>query len=239
MSRPMQALQQPERIRRMFAGIARRYDFLNHFLSANRDRGWRRATVEAGGARPGDAVLDVCTGTGDLALEWARALGRGSRVVGTDFCEPMVRLGREKAARESLPVRLSVADTLRLPFRDGRFQVASVGFGIRNVSDLKAGIAEMARVVRPGGRVVVLEFTRPANALLRFVYYVYFLLLLPLLGNLVSGSRENAYGYLPRSVLSFPDRHRLRRVMEEAGLREVRVRDLSLGIVTVHVGVKP
>lgn len=223
----------------MFAGIAPRYDLLNHLLSANRDHGWRRATVAAGEARPGDPVLDVCTGTGDLALEWARTLGPRSAVVGTDFCEPMVRLGREKVLRDRLPVRLGVADTLRLPFADGAFAVASVGFGIRNVADLGAGLREMARVVRPGGRVVVLEFTRPANPLFRFVYYVYFLLLLPLLGNLVSGSRENAYGYLPRSVLSFPDRGRLARKMEEAGLRQVRVLDLSLGIVTVHVGVKP
>ena len=223
----------------MFAGIAPRYDFLNHFLSANRDRGWRKATVEAGEARPGDRVLDVCTGTGDLALEWARSGAGGAPVVGTDFCEPMVRLGAEKARRDGAAVRLGVADTLRLPFRDGAFAVASVGFGIRNVADLGGGLREMARVVRSGGRVVVLEFTRPANPAFRLVYYVYFLLLLPLLGNLVSGSRRNAYGYLPRSVLSFPDRGRLSRIMEEAGLRDVRVRDLGLGIVTVHTGVKP
>ena len=223
----------------MFAGIARRYDLLNHLLSANRDVGWRRATVAAGAARAGDPVLDVCTGTGDLALEWARSLGGASPVFGTDFCEPMVRLASGKAEGERLSVRLAVADTLRLPFGDGGFAVASVGFGIRNVADLRGGLSEMARVVRRGGRVVVLEFTRPANPLFRFVYYVYFLLLLPLLGNLVSGSRQNAYGYLPRSVLSFPDRGRLGRMMEEVGLRDVRVRDLSLGIVTVHVGVKP
>lgn len=223
----------------MFAGIAPRYDLLNHLLSANRDRGWRRATVEVARARPGDPVLDVCTGTGDLAIEWARALGPGSRVVGTDFCEPMVRLGGAKIREGRLGVRLAVADTLRLPFADGSFAAATVGFGIRNVADTRAGIAEMARVVRSGGRVVLLEFTRPSNPLLRFVYYVYFLLLLPLLGNLVSGSRQNAYGYLPRSVLSFPDRRRLAGMMEEAGLRQVEVRDLSLGIVTLHAGVKP
>ena len=220
----------------MFAGIAPRYDFLNHFLSANRDHGWRRATVAAGEARPGDPVLDVCTGTGDLAIEWARA---SCAVVGTDFCEPMVRLGAAKVRRERLPVRLAVADTLRLPFPDGRFAVASVGFGIRNVADLRGGISEMARVVRSGGRVVILEFTRPSNPLFRFVYYVYFLLLLPLLGNLVSGSRQNAYGYLPRSVLSFPDRRRLAGMMEDAGLRQVEVREVGMGIVTVHRGVKP
>jgi demethylmenaquinone methyltransferase/2-methoxy-6-polyprenyl-1,4-benzoquinol methylase len=223
----------------MFAGIAPRYDFLNHLLSARRDAGWRRETVAAGEVRPGEPVLDVCTGTGDLAIAWARALGPGSPVVGTDFCEPMVRLGAGKVRREGLGVRLGVADTLRLPFADGRFAAASVGFGIRNVADLGGGLAEMARVVRPGGRVLVLEFTRPPNPLFRFVYYVYFLLLLPLLGNVVSGSRRNAYGYLPRSVLSFPDRGRLARMMGEAGLRDVRVRDLGLGIVTVHVGVKP
>jgi demethylmenaquinone methyltransferase/2-methoxy-6-polyprenyl-1,4-benzoquinol methylase len=222
----------------MFAGIAPRYDLLNHLLSANRDRRWRRRAVALGNARPGDPVLDVCAGTGDLALEWTRALGPGSRVLGTDFCEPMVRLGREKAAREGLRVGMGVADTLRLPFRDGSFEVASVGFGIRNVADLRAGVAEMARVVRRGGRVVILEFTRPANPAFRLVYYVYFLLLLPLLGNLVSGSRQNAYGYLPRSVLSFPDRGRLARILEECGLGEVAVHDLSLGIVTVHTGVK-
>ena len=222
----------------MFADIAPDYDFLNHFLSANRDRGWRRAAVALGAARPGDAVLDVCAGTGDLALEWARALGERSRVLGTDFCEPMVRLGREKVRRDGLRVGLGVADTLRLPFRDGAFEAVSVGFGIRNVADLRAGLAEMARVARRGGRVVVLEFTRPANPAFRFLYYVYFLLLLPLLGNLVSGSRQNAYGYLPRSVLSFPDRGRLASLMEEEGLADVKVHDLSLGIVTVHVGVK-
>lgn len=234
----MQAMQRPDRIRRMFADIAPTYDFLNHFLSARRDVGWRRATVEAGEVRPGEPVLDVCTGTGDLALEWSRALGGRSAVVGTDFCEPMVRLGREKVRGAGLRVRLGVADTLRLPFPDGSFEAASVGFGIRNVADLRAGVAEMVRVVRRGGRVVILEFTRPSNPAFRFLYYVYFLLLLPLLGNAISGSRRNAYGYLPRSVLSFPDRDRLARIMEEAGLAEVRVLDLSLGIVTVHRGVK-
>jgi demethylmenaquinone methyltransferase/2-methoxy-6-polyprenyl-1,4-benzoquinol methylase len=223
----------------MFASIAGTYDFLNHLLSLNQDRGWRRAAVEASGAAPGDVVLDVCTGTGDLAMELARAVGPTGRVVGTDFCEAMVRLGVPKAGRERAPVRLGVADTLRLPFRDGRFRAVTVGFGIRNVADLGAGIREMARVTAPGGRIAILEFTQPSNPLFRFVYYVYFLILLPILGNLVTGGKRNAYGYLPRSVLRFPDREKLRRLVEECGLRDVRVVARTFGIITIHVGTKP
>lgn len=234
----MTAMQEPARIRGMFAAIAGTYDCLNHVLSLNQDKGWRRAAVEASGAKAGDLVLDCCTGTGDLALELARAVGPTGRVVGTDFCEAMVRLGVPKVAAEKAPVRLGVADTLRLPFRDGTFRAATVGFGIRNVADLAAGIREMARVVAPGGRVAILEFTQPANPLFRFVYYVYFLILLPILGNLVSGGKRNAYGYLPRSVLKFPGRDRLARLCEDAGLRDVRVVARSLGIITIHVGTK-
>jgi demethylmenaquinone methyltransferase / 2-methoxy-6-polyprenyl-1,4-benzoquinol methylase len=234
----MPALQEPARIRGMFAAIAGTYDALNHLLSFNQDKGWRRVAVEAAATRPGDRVLDVCTGTGDLALELARAVGPGGRVVGTDFCEAMVRLGVPKVAAERAPVALGVADTLRLPFRDGAFRAVTVGFGIRNVADLGGGIREMARVTAPGGRVAILEFTQPANPLFRFVYYVYFLIVLPILGNLVTGGKRNAYGYLPRSVLKFPGRERLRRIAEECGLRDVHVVSRSFGIITVHVGTK-
>jgi demethylmenaquinone methyltransferase / 2-methoxy-6-polyprenyl-1,4-benzoquinol methylase len=223
----------------MFSAIAGTYDCLNHLLSCNQDKGWRRVAVECSGARPGDLVLDVCTGTGDLALELARAVGPGGRVVGTDFCDAMVRLGLPKLPSAAAPVHLGVADTLRLPFRDGVFRAVTVGFGIRNVADLGAGIREMARVTAPGGRIAILEFTQPANPLFRFVYYVYFLILLPILGNLVTGGKRNAYGYLPRSVLSFPDREKLRRVVEGCGLRDVRVVARSFGIITVHVGTRP
>jgi demethylmenaquinone methyltransferase / 2-methoxy-6-polyprenyl-1,4-benzoquinol methylase len=235
----MQAMQEPARIRGMFAAIARTYDPLNHVLSMNQDKSWRRFTVEAVGARPGDRVLDVCTGTADLAIELSERVGPTGSVVGTDFCEEMVRLGVPKTgAAGRAPVRLGVADTLRLPFRDGSFRGVTVGFGIRNVADLRAGIREMARVTAPGGRIAILEFTQPSNLLFRFVYYVYFLILLPILGNLVAGGKRNAYGYLPRSVLKFPDREKLRRIVEECGLDDVKVHAKSFGIITVHVGTK-
>ena len=238
------SMQEPARIRGMFAAIAGTYDVLNLVLSLNQDKGWRKFAVEASGAAPGDVVLDVCTGTADLALELARAVGPGGRVVGTDFCEEMVRLGREKeqapeSRRGRAAVSLGVADTLRLPFRDDTFRAVTVGFGIRNVADLLGGIREMTRVTAPGGRVAILEFTQPRNPLFRFVYYVYFLILLPILGNLVCGGRRNAYGYLPRSVLSFPKSGALAQVCRDAGLDDVRVLTRTFGIVTVHVGTKP
>ena len=235
----MQAMQEPARIRGMFAAIARTYDPLNHVLSMNQDKAWRRFTVEAVGARAGDRVLDVCTGTADLAIELSRHVGPTGSVVGTDFCEEMVRIGVPKAS-SAAPSRISlgVADTLHLPFKDGSFRGVTVGFGIRNVADLAAGIREMARVTAPGGRIAILEFTQPSNPLFRFVYYVYFLILLPILGNLVTGGSRNAYGYLPRSVLKFPDREKLRRIVQECGLADVTVHAKSFGIITVHVGTK-
>lgn len=235
----MQAMQEPARIRGMFAAIAGTYDVLNHLLSLNQDKGWRRAAVEAVEAGPGDLVLDVCTGTGDLALELAAAVGSEGQVVATDFCEEMVRLGVPKDGPSREVVRFGVADTLALPFPDGRFRGVTVGFGIRNVADLAAGIRELVRVTEPGGKVAILEFTQPGNPLFRFVYYVYFLIVLPILGNLVAGGKRNAYGYLPRSVLTFPDRDELRRIASEAGLQDVHVLARTFGIVTIHVGTKP
>ena len=234
----MSSMQEPARIRGMFSAIAGTYDPLNHLLSMNQDKAWRKAAVAAAGVKAGDLVLDVCTGTADLAMELARAVGPGGRVVGTDFCEAMVRLGVPKVAGESAPVQLGVADTLKLPFRDGTFRAVTVGFGIRNVADLAGGIREMARVTAPGGRIAILEFTQPGNPLFRFVYYVYFLILLPILGNLVTGGKRNAYGYLPRSVLKFPGRDKLRKIVEDCGLRDVQVHARSFGIITIHVGTK-
>jgi len=223
----------------MFAAIAGTYDVLNHVLSLNQDRGWRTFCVEKAGVRAGDTALDVCCGTGDLALELSDKVGPAGTAIGTDFCEAMVALGRKKADDLGDAVRLGVADTLRLPFRDDVFRAVTVGFGIRNVADLRAGIREMTRVTEPGGKIAILEFTQPSNPIFRFVYYIYFLILLPILGNLVSGGKRNAYGYLPRSVLAFPDRDELARIVTECGLDDVVVHSRTFGIVTVHVGTKP
>ncbi len=223
----------------MFGRIAGSYDLLNHLLSLNRDRAWRRAAVDRAGVR--GPVLDVCSGTGDLAREWAARGPDGGAVVGADFCPEMVQAAVRKDRTEAPGgrVRYVVADTRRLPFGSGRFGAVSAAFGIRNVSDLRGGLREMIRVLRPGGRLVILEFTLPGNPLFRGVYLFYFLLLLPLLGNLLSGSGDNAYGYLPRSVLRFPGRDRLGEILREEGLVEVRVEDLSLGIVNLFVAVRP
>jgi demethylmenaquinone methyltransferase/2-methoxy-6-polyprenyl-1,4-benzoquinol methylase len=226
----------PARIQAMFGAIADRYDALNHGLSLDRDRGWRRAAVAAIGPAAGERVLDLCCGTGDLALEIAAGVARPALVVGSDFAEPMLRIARRKARAVRVP--LLAADSLRLPFPSATFDAATVAFGIRNVASLSGGLAEMRRVLRDGGRAVILEFNRPRNPIVRIVYETYFHLVLPLAGNLVSGSRNAAYNYLPRSVLHFPKARALAGLMEDAGFRDVSFRTLDLGIVTIHSGTR-
>jgi demethylmenaquinone methyltransferase/2-methoxy-6-polyprenyl-1,4-benzoquinol methylase len=218
------------RVSLMFDRIAPTYDCLNHLLSANVDVRWRRRTVERLALAGTERCLDACTGTGDLAI--ALAEGGAAEVVGSDFAREMVRRAEEKARGRA---RFVVADTTRLPFRDGEFDVATVGFGVRNLSDLDAGLRELRRVLRPGGRLAILEFSRPPNALVRAVYLLYFMLVLPLVGNLVSGGAENAYAYLPRSVMSFPAPQVLADRLRAAGFASVEYEPLSLGIAHLHV----
>ena len=222
-------------VRRMFTAIAPRYDFLNHLLSLNVDRRWRRAAVTRLGweARPDGVYLDLCAGTLDLAATLARSPGFRGRVIGADFVLPMLTQGRHKAHT----IRAVGADALALPFREAAFDGALVAFGVRNLIDLDAGLAEAVRVLKPGARLVVLEFTTPRRAPLRAAYLFYFRRVLPLVGRAVSKHRD-AYTYLPESVLAFPDPDALALRLRAAGLRDVRYDLLTAGLCAVHHGAR-
>jgi demethylmenaquinone methyltransferase/2-methoxy-6-polyprenyl-1,4-benzoquinol methylase len=217
-----------EGVRRMFDRIAPVYDAMNRVMTAGLDRRWRRVTVAAV-VSPGDHVLDVCCGTGDLAIA-ARAAG-GS-VTGLDFSSAML----ERARRKEPEIEWIRGDALALPFADGNFDAATVGFGVRNLDDLEAGLRELARVLRPGGRLGILEITRPRGVLAPF-YRVWFDTLVPLAGRLLPGG--SAYTYLPASVRRFPGPEQLASLMQAAGFEDVTFRFLAGGIVALHVGRKP
>ena len=225
-------------VERMFSAIAPRYDFLNRLLSAWRDRTWRRAAVAATAIPRLGRLLDVCTGTADMALEAARQFP-DARIVGVDFSRPMVALGAAKVRRARLGerVQLQVGPAEALPFDDDSFDAVTVAFGLRNVPDRLQGLREMRRVVRRGARAVVLEFTTPPHALFRRIFLWYFHRMVPRIGRLVSG-HPSAYAYLPASVSDFPSPQGLTAWMEEAGFSEVSYRLLTGGIVAIHVGVK-
>ena len=220
-------------VRDMFTAIAPRYDLLNHVLSLNIDRGWRRKAVArlAWERTPAGTFLDACAGTLDLAAELATRSGFTGRVVGADFVVPMLRLGREKGRR----IQPVGADTLRLPFGDAVFDGGTVGFGIRNLVDVDAGFRELRRVLRPGARLVVLDFTLPSAAPVRALYLFYFRRVLPLIGRIVS-KHTDAYTYLPDSVLQFPTPEALAERMTRAGFTEVGYERATLGVAAVHWG---
>lgn len=225
----------------MFGEIADRYDLLNHLLSGGVDYYWRWKAVRTVAPRGDAPVLDVCTGTGDLALAFGRA-GRGKvNVIGADFCHPMLVIGRRKGAR--LPLSESVAfveaDAQRLPFPNDTFQIVSVAFGLRNVADTDLGLREMTRVCRPGGRVAVLEFSEPTWPPFRALYRWYFRNVLPRIGQAVARNGQSAYNYLPESVGEFPHGQALAERMQVAGLHQVEYRPLTLGIATLYLGSKP
>lgn len=224
-----------EYVREVFERIAPSYDLLNHLLSLNIDRRWRRKAIAAldWERDPTGTYLDLCAGTMDVSAALARTAGFSGRVVAADFAEPMLRAGSGKApAGTTSPL---VADALCLPLRDASFAGAVVAFGARNLAGLEAGLREVRRVLKPGARFVVLEFTTPRSPLVRAAYLAYFHHLLPLLGGMISGHRT-AYEYLPESVAHFPAEDELASRLRSAGFADVSWQSLTLGIAAIHVG---
>ena len=223
-------------VRRMFSAIAPRYDLLNHLLSFNVDRLWRRRAIAALNwqVAPSATYVDLCAGTLDVAALLAKQPSFSGRVLGADFAEPMLRAGREKVSESVSPV---VADALDLPFAANSAGGAIVAFGIRNVNDLDAALREVYRVLNRGARFVILEFTTPRNPVMRAFYHLYFHHVLPFIGGVVSGHR-NAYRYLPESVAQFPAEEELAARMTTAGFVDVRWISLSFGIAAIHIGRK-
>jgi demethylmenaquinone methyltransferase/2-methoxy-6-polyprenyl-1,4-benzoquinol methylase len=225
-------------VRAMFDRIAGVYDRMNAVMTAGLHHQWRRRAADLAGVGPGARVLDVATGTGDLAFELARRVAPGGTVVGADFSERMLELAREKSSASQVPVevdlRFETANALELPYEDGEFDAAAVGFGARNFSDLRQGLAEMTRVVRPGGRVIVLEITTPTRPPLSTFLEAWFDHVVPVLGRVAGDS--DAYNYLPNSVRRFPPPAELAAVMWDVGLRGVRYVLTAGGIIALHAG---
>jgi demethylmenaquinone methyltransferase / 2-methoxy-6-polyprenyl-1,4-benzoquinol methylase len=230
-----------QRVRRMFGSIAGRYDFLNHLLSLNIDRSWRKFTTRVVAPVAGVPVLDCCTGTADLALAYDHAGGGLSPIVGTDFCREMLVLGHAKIRKAGAWGRVTLVegDTQRLPVPSNTFGVVSVAFGLRNVRDTVRGVDEMIRVARPGGKVAILEFSRPRGRVLGPLYLAFFRHLLPRVGQALAPNQEGAYDYLPRSVLEFPDGQAMLDLLQARGLTTLKQYPLTCGIATLYVGIKP
>jgi demethylmenaquinone methyltransferase / 2-methoxy-6-polyprenyl-1,4-benzoquinol methylase len=234
---PSGSLDEPQ-VRAMFDRIAGLYDRMNTVMTAGLHHEWRRRAVQLAAVAPGDRALDVATGTGDLALELARRVAPTGEVIGVDFAERMLELARIKAvaAHPGVAIHFDTGNALALEFDDGEFDAATVGFGARNFSDLERGMSEMARVVRPGGRVVVLEITTPRRPPLSTFFRIWFDRIVPALGRIAD---SQAYSYLPSSVRRFPGPDELAAVMWRCGLRDVRYVLTAGGIIALHVGVVP
>ena len=225
-------------VRDMFSGIASRYDLLNHVLSINIDKRWRRLVREKLAdtlADPNAIVLDVACGTGDLSLELQR--GAKAKVVGSDFCRPMLTIARTKTRDANMVVPYVEGDAMSLPFRAGGFDAVTIAFGLRNLSNFADGLQELCRILKPGGKIAVLEFSTPVVPGFRTLFDFYFTKVLPRIGGAVSGSR-GAYEYLPDSVSKFPDQKALAELMHETGFESVEFSNLTGGIAAIHTGTK-
>jgi demethylmenaquinone methyltransferase / 2-methoxy-6-polyprenyl-1,4-benzoquinol methylase len=224
------------RVRGVFDSVASRYDLMNDVLSFGLHRAWKAYTVAVANVRPGDQVLDIASGTGDLARAFARRAGERGQVVQTDINEAMLRTGRDRLLDTGVVLPTVACDAERLPFAEGRFDLVSVAFGLRNMTRKEQALAEMARVLRPGGRLLVLEFSKPAAPLAK-TYDWYSFNVMPLLGKLVAGDADS-YRYLAESIRMHPDQQTLKTMLKGAGFGHVDVHNLAGGIVALHVGVK-
>lgn len=224
-------------IQGMFDRIAGVYDLMNTAMTAGLHHRWRERAADRAELEPGDSALDACCGTGDLAFELGRRVGPQGSVIGSDFSDRMLDLARRKATERGAPVRFEHGDALALPYDDARFDAVTVGFGVRNLADLDRGIVELSRVLKPGGRLVILEITQPRRPPLSTFFSLWFDRMVPLLGTL-AGDRD-AYSYLPESVKRFPPPEGLALVMDRAGLERIRYTVLAGGIIAIHSGVRP
>lgn len=225
-------------VHEMFSGIAGKYDLLNHVLSVNIDKRWRRFVRESLAdvlANENAVVLDVACGTGDLSIELRSH--SVAKVIGTDFCRPMLELANEKTSRSSLAIPYVEADAMQLSFADASFDAVTIAFGLRNLSNFRDGLAELRRILKPGGKLVVLEFSSPLVPGFKTLFKLYFTHILPRIGGMISGSR-GAYEYLPDSVSKFPDQKGLAKMMADSGLAGVEYKNLTGGIAAIHSGVR-
>ena len=223
----------------MFARVAARYDLLNHLLSGNIDKRWRKLVAEKlreSLVKQSARVLDVACGTGDLALVIAERTG--AHVTGTDFCRPMLKIAQRKASARAAQIPFVEGDALRLPFMDESFDAVTIAFGLRNLANIEGGLNELRRVLKPNGRAAILEFSRPVVPGFRELFGFYFTRVLPRIGGIISGSRS-AYGYLPDSVARFPDQRVLAKMMREAGFVDIEYENLTGGIAALHLGTRP
>lgn len=235
----LEELMEENKVKDIFSSIAGRYDLLNEILSFRRDRYWRRLAVMALLDSGGKRYLDMATGTADIALKIASQSKNGVEITGVDLTFEMLTLGKKKVIRAGAAdsIRLAAADAHTLPFADNIFDGAIVAFGVRNFTNLAAGLTEMGRVIRQGGKLVILEFSHPTDPVIKEIYRLYSRHILPIIGGLISGDRR-AYTYLPESVRTFPDKDRLKEIIEGAGFRDVSHRSLTFGVVAIHSAFK-
>ncbi|MGB8657503.1 MAG: bifunctional demethylmenaquinone methyltransferase/2-methoxy-6-polyprenyl-1,4-benzoquinol methylase UbiE [Candidatus Zixiibacteriota bacterium] len=223
---------------KLFRTIADRYDLLNHLLSLNIDRGWRKSLVKCAGLRTGERILDVCTGTGDIAIRFAREGGAG-KIVGIDLSEEMLRIAEGKAGAKGLEGRITLlrGDALSLPFPKGSFDIVSIGFGLRNLRDRQKGISETVRILKPGGRALILEFAPPGRGIFGVGYQVYLKTIIPLIGGIVSGSMD-AYRYFSASIVNFLEPDEVVELLQQEGLGNIHFKALTGGIAYIYQGEK-